>query len=475
MVTVPPPSVDAAPSHGPGPGSWTDRKRRLWLIGLLVPVLPLAALGLVEWTDLRAFWWFGPVFVFVVIPLVDVAVGLDRQNPPDGAIGWLEQDRYYRWVVYAYLPLQFAGIVTACHVWTTQDLAVVDKLGLAVTVGCVTGIGINAAHELGHKTDDLERWLSKIALAPAFYGHFYVEHNRGHHVRVATPEDPASSRLGESLWAFLPRTVVGSLRSAWHLENRRRKRRGMAWFDPRNDIVNAWLMSIALCAALLAGFGLEVLPWLLAQAVVGVCLLEIVNYLEHYGLLRQRTTDGRYERVRPEHSWNSDNLTTSLFLLHLQRHSDHHANPTRRYQSLRSQEAAPQLPAGYATMVVMALVPPLWRRIMDPRLVAHYDGDVTRANIAPRRRAHLLARYVGRGEAHGSGRGAVRAQVPHGHPGHGAGDVQVARTGLDEVAHGDPAEDVDDRGEGGQVGSREGPSDPRGDGVPERDVHRGGV
>ena len=168
--------------------------------------------------------------------------------------------------------------------------------------------------------------LAKIALAQSFYGHFYVEHNRGHHVRVATPEDPASSRVGESLYAFLPRTVLGSLRSAWNLEKPRFKRRNQSHWSIRNDVVNSWLMSLVLWGALVAVFGWRVLPFLLVQAVVGIGLLEVVNYLEHYGLLRQKTSAGRYQRCRPEHSWNSDHLVTNIFLYHLQRHSDHHAS-----------------------------------------------------------------------------------------------------------------------------------------------------
>ena len=394
---------------------WSDTKRWLWLIGLLVPVLVPAAFGLVALTGVAAFWWFGPFFVFVVIPIIDVAAGLDSENPPDLAIAWLEQDRYYRWVTYLYLPLQYGGLVLACWLWTTEPIAMswFGKLGLAVTVGCVSGIGINTAHELGHKTEDVERWLSRIALAQTFYGHFYIEHNRGHHVRVATPEDPASSRLGESFWAFLPRTVLGSLRSSWHLEKRRMQRRKLSVLDPRNDVVNAWLMSVVLFGGLAAVFGPGVLPWLAVQAVFGFCLLEIVNYLEHYGLRRDRVTATRYERVRPEHSWNSDNLVTNLFLYHLQRHSDHHANPTRRYQSLRSDEGAPQLPFGYATMIVIAVVPPLWRAVMDHRLLAHYAGDVSRANVHPPARARVLRRYgPGTPAALRAAAAAARTAVP---------------------------------------------------------------
>ena len=211
---------------------------------------------------------------------------------------------------------------------------------------------------------------------------------------MATPEDPASARFGESFYEFLPRTVAGSLRSSWELEAERLGRGGHGPWTIRNDILNAWAMTLVLFGALVAAFGIHVLPYLALQAVLGFGLLEIVNYLEHYGLLRQKRDDGRYERTRPDHSWNSNNVASNVLLYHLQRHSDHHANPTRRYQSLRHFDEAPQLPTGYAGMVVLATLPPLWRRVMDPRLVAHYGGDVTRANIHPRKRERILARYA---------------------------------------------------------------------------------
>ena len=386
-------------SHAHGDGepvpeaTWRDGKRYAWLLGLLVPTLPFISWGLVEATGLGVFWWFGPFVIFGVFPLFDQLVGTDPNNPPDGVIKWLEQDRYYRWCTYAYIPIQYASLVFACWWWADGDLSVIESVGLAATVGCVSGVAINTAHELGHKRASLEKWLSKVALAQTGYGHFFIEHNRGHHVRVATPEDPASSRLGESFWAFLPRTVVGSLKSSWELEAVRLHRAGHSLWSFRNDILGAWAMTVVLFAGLTAIFGWVVLPYLLIQAVFGFSLLEVVNYLEHYGLLRQRREDGRYERTRPDHSWNSNNVSSNVLLYHLQRHSDHHANPTRRYQALRHHDEAPELPSGYATMIVLAVVPPVWRRVMDPRVMAHYDGDVTRANISPRARKRVLARY----------------------------------------------------------------------------------
>jgi alkane 1-monooxygenase len=393
--------MSASPSAGAtvpagSTDSWHDKKRYLWLMGLVVPSLAFAAWGLVTLTGWGLFWFLGPIVVFAVIPVIDLLAGLDRSNPPDDVIEALEEDRYYRWITYLYLPIQYAALVWACWMFTRPELSVVDKVGLATTVGTIAGIGINTAHELGHKKESHERWLAKIALAQSFYGHFYIEHNRGHHVRVATPEDPASSRVGETFYAFWPRTVLGSLRSAWRLEHRRLTRRHRHAVRLDNDVLNAWLMSAVLWGGLLAVFGIGVLPFLVIQAVIGFSLLEVVNYLEHYGMRRQRTGPdgtGRYERVDPSHSWNSNNIATNVLLYHLQRHSDHHANPTRRYQTLRDFAESPVLPTGYAGMIILALVPPLWWKVMDGRVLAHFDGDITRANIHPPARDRVLRRY----------------------------------------------------------------------------------
>ena len=265
-----------------------------------------------------------------------------------------------------------------------------------MTIGTIAGIGINTAHELGHKKVRHERWLAKVALAQSFYGHFYIEHNRGHHVRVATPEDPASSRVGESFYQFWPRTVLGSLRSAWDLE----KPRFAAWQPAHrsigNDVLNAWLMSLVLWGALIGVLGVE------HPAVPGDPggrRVLAARGRQLHGALRPAAPEGRRRRAaalrarRPSHSWNSNNIATNVLLYHLQRHSDHHANPTRRYQTLRDFEESPVLPTGYAGMILLAMVPAVWRRVMDPRVLAHFEGDMSRANLQPSRRDRILARY----------------------------------------------------------------------------------
>src|SRR3954453_13374035 len=334
------------------PAAWTDGKRFAWLLGIIVPLSPFGAWFWASLTGFGGFWFIGPVLVFMVFPLLDMAIGLDPTNPPDSVLKFLEQDRYYRWCTYLFIPIQYAGLIAGAALLANGDLSVVEKVGLALTLGSVNGIGINTAHELGHKRASLERWLSKIALAPTAYGHFFIEHNRGHHVRVATPEDPASSRLGESFYRFWPRTVAGSLRSSWEIERERLTRAGHSPWSFRNDILGAWAMSLVLFAGLIAAFGVEIAPYLLIQAVFGFSLLEVVKYLEHSGLLRQKRDDGsgRYERTRPEHSWNSDNVASNVLLYHLQRHSDPHAHPVRRFQARRHFDGARDLTSGYATM-----------------------------------------------------------------------------------------------------------------------------
>ncbi|WP_424806220.1 alkane 1-monooxygenase [Rhodococcus sp. 27YEA15] len=363
--------------------AWKDKKRYLWPLGLLVPLSPFAAWFLVDKLSLGLFWAIGAWLIVIVIPLVDLLAGEDGNSPPDEALPRLQADRFYRWCTYLFLPLQYAGLVFACWCWVNAPMASGEKFALAMTVGVVAGVGINAAHELGHKSEKLEGWLAKIALAQSFYGHFYVEHNYGHHVRVATPEDPASSRYRENFWFFLPRSVFGGLRSGWRLEKARLSRQGRSVWNVRNNILQSWTMSAVLFLGLVGVFGIEIAPWLVIQAVAGFTFLETANYLEHYGLLRAKRADGSYVRCSPEDSWNSDHVVSNLFLYQLQRHSDHHANPRLRYQSLRSADQAPQLPAGYAVMIVCAWVPPLWRAIMDKRLLAYYSGEMTRINTLP--------------------------------------------------------------------------------------------
>jgi alkane 1-monooxygenase len=230
-----------------------------------------------------------------------------------------------------------------------------------LSVGLATGgAGITIAHELGHKRPALDRLLSRVLLVTVAYGHFTVEHNRGHHVRVATPEDPASARYGEAFWAFLPRTLAGSLAHAWALD--------------RREVLWSWAATLAIAAALGAAGGPLAVAFFIGQAAMAVTLLEAVNYIEHYGLARRRLADGRYERPAARHAWDAYEWLSNSFLVHLQRHADHHLNPMRSYAALQPQADSPKLPMGYPGMVPLAFVPPLWFAVMNPRVPKAEDG-----------------------------------------------------------------------------------------------------
>jgi len=373
---------------------WRDGKRYLWLLGIAVMGLPIYSFLLFRWTGLGIFWWATPIVVYGLIPLFDRLIGEDEANPPDSAMAALAADRYYRYVVFAAIPLQYATFVWGTYMAVTGGLAWWEWTGLVVSVGMTSGLAINVGHELGHQTHPLERWLAKVALAPVMYGHFYTEHNRGHHVRVATFEDPASSRFGETFYEFLPRCVYGSITSAWQLEKKRLEKQGKSVWSIDNDNLQAWGITLALFGVMAIWLGPWALPFMILQGAIGGSLLEVVNYLEHYGLMRQKKADGNYERCQPHHSWNSNHLATNVFLYHLQRHSDHHAYPTRSFQTLRNFDGLPRLPSGYAGMILAAYLPPLWFRLMNPRVVAHFGGDMQLANIKPAIRQRVIAEYA---------------------------------------------------------------------------------
>lgn len=373
--------------------TWIDGKRLLWLLSPMLPTIGLLGLCVGYWMDASFGYWMLPLIFYGVVPLLDWMIGTDLTNPPESAVPMLEGELYYRVIVYAYLPAQFLATILGAWLATTGALGGIELVGAILTVGMINGIAINTAHELGHKKGDGERWLAKLTLAPVAYGHFFVEHNKGHHKNVATPEDPASSRMGETFWQFLPRTMIGSVRSAWHIEKERLARRKQSVWSTENDNLQAWMLTVILFGALTLWLGWPALAFLAAQAFYGAALLEVINYIEHYGLLRQKGENGRYERCTPAHSWNSNNIVTNLFLYQLQRHSDHHANPTRRFQALRHFDESPQLPSGYASMLLVAYFPALWFRQMDPLVAAHYEGNMRLAHIHEPKREALMARW----------------------------------------------------------------------------------
>jgi len=361
--------------------SYTDHKRHLWLIAVLFPLFPLLSMGLMSWTGQEWMLWIPFVFLYVVIPTLDQVFPNDRSNPPEQIVPQLEADNYYRTLNLLTVPLHFLVLITGAWFVANYDLGWSGMLALSLTIGVVSSFGINIGHELGHKKNALDRIAARWVLAVAFYGHFNIEHNVGHHTQVATPEDSASARFGESIYKFSLREIPGGIRRAWRLESQRLERRGFSSWSFRNEVLQSWLISIVLFAGLIGVFGLIVLPFLLIQTAWAWWQLTSANYVEHYGLLREKLPNGKYERCRPQHSWNANHMASNLLTFHLERHSDHHAYAARRYQSLRHFDDAPQLPNGYFGMFMLAYVPFLWRKVMDPRVLEWANDDMSRVNV----------------------------------------------------------------------------------------------
>ena len=332
----------------------------------LVYTLPLTIL--VGYLAGGVFTFLTPVYVFGLIPILDFLIGIDRTNPPPGqASKDLEQVIGYRLLTWACCPVQVAVVVWGAYVVALTPLSLLEKLGLTLSIGISSGaMGITVAHELAHRVNNrLEPFLARIMLCTCLYMHWSIEHVVGHHRTVATPADPATARLGESYYRFWPRTVFGGFNSAWEFEVQRILKKGRRTWSRHNRVAVYLVWQGALLAGFAWLFGMLGLLYFIIQSVIAVSLLEVVNYVEHYGLLRNQTTGGNYEPIRPQHSWNSSNWLTNRFLFNLQRHSDHHYKPGLRYQALRHFDESPQLPTGYAGMLLLALVPPLWYRVMD--------------------------------------------------------------------------------------------------------------
>ena len=363
-----------------GTVAYVDHKRHLWLLSVLFPLIPMVGMALVLGSGRQWMLWLPLAFVYGVIPLLDYLFPNDRSNPPEQIVPQLEADGYYRVLNHLTVPLHF--VVLICGAWfvATQDLGWGALMAHSMLVGAISGFGINTGHELGHKKNELDRLAARVVLAVPIYGHFTMEHNVGHHAEVATPEDSASARYGESIYRFALREIPGGLRRGWRLESERLQRRGYRTWSWRNEILQSYALSAVLYGGLAAAFGAVVLPFLLLQAAWAWWQLTSANYIEHYGLLREKDAEGQYERCQPHHSWNANHVASNLVTFHLERHSDHHAWAARHYQSLRHFDDVPQLPSGYFGMFLLSYVPPLWRRVMDPRLLALVDGDLSRVN-----------------------------------------------------------------------------------------------
>ncbi|SFF66422.1 alkane 1-monooxygenase [Fontimonas thermophila] len=375
--------------------AYRDRKRPFWTLSVLWPVSPLIGIYLAHTTGVGAFFWLTLAVWYLIIPLLDWVLGDDQSNPPEAVVPALESDRYYRILTYLTVPIHYVVLIGSAWYVSTHygSMTWYDILGLALSVGIVNGLAINTGHELGHKKTELERWLAKIVLAVVGYGHFFIEHNKGHHKDVATPEDPASAPFGQSIYRFALREIPGAIIRAWNSEKERLGRLGHSPWSLQNEVLQPLLITIPLYVGLIAVLGVKIIPFLLIQIVFGWWQLTSANYIEHYGLLRQKLPDGRYERCQPYHSWNSNHVMSNLILFHLQRHSDHHAHPTRRYQSLRDFPDLPTLPSGYPLMFALSYFPPLWRAVMDRRVLDVCGRDARKINIDPNQREKIIHKF----------------------------------------------------------------------------------
>lgn len=373
-----------------------DKKRYWWLLS---PGLPLIGMGFLVGYHFgpkktkKLFALGGPILLHIIIPVIDSLIGKDENNPSDQQVKILIDDPYYDRIVKTFIPVQYAANLFAGYIVSRKETSLIDQVLIGSSLGLINGIGINTAHELCHRPKLKDHYWSHVTLAPLGYNHFRIEHPYGHHKRAATPEDPASSQMGETFYEFLPRTVWGGLKSAIEIETKRLKRKGKSFFSLNNELLHGWAMSAGFQGLMIKLYGKKVIPFLLIQSAYGITLFEMVNYLEHYGLMREKKADGSYSRTMPEHSWNNNNITTNLLLYQLQRHSDHHAYPTRPFQALRNFEEAPVLPSGYATMLIPVLIPKLWFKMMDKKVFDHYHGDLNKANIHPKKRNGIFKKF----------------------------------------------------------------------------------
>ena len=313
--------------------------------------------------------WALPVVSYVFIPIIEQLLPQSENNLSKEEEEILTDSFFHTFILLFMLPVQW--LLIGLLVWELQSVsfATIDArvVGLIVSVGisCAT-FGINLGHELGHRNDKLSQLAAKGFLLSTLYLHFIIEHNRGHHRNVATDNDPASSVKGQWVYHFWFQSVFGSWKSAWELENTRIEKKNLAWW--KNEMIHFTLIQIALVGSIYLAFGLVSMIGFCITATIGFLTLETINYVEHYGLRRKIRENGKYERVRPHHSWNCNRDIGRILLFELTRHSDHHAYPNRPFQILRHHDDAPELPAGYPAMVILSLLPPLWFRVMDHRI-----------------------------------------------------------------------------------------------------------
>jgi alkane 1-monooxygenase len=363
-----------------GTGAGPYRGLPAWTFLLLFALPAMTAIAV-----LRGDWfWLVAWFVsLVALPLADQFLPRETTpvEPPQRESGRSP----HTWTILAYVPVQVALTLYVLWAACTQPLPLWVQLGIVATLGLSNGaIGFTLAHELVHRTFALEKAAGRVLLLGLIYPHWAVEHVRGHHRYVGTPRDPATARFGEMFWLFLPRTVAGQVASGFELEAERLRKIGKRVWSADNEVLRMTALEIAIVAGLYLWLGRLGVAFYVMQTAVAVTLLEATNYCQHYGLTRREIAPGRYEPQMPKHSWNAYHVLTNRYIIELGRHSDHHAQPGRPYQFLRVYPDAPQLPASYGAMISLALAPPLWFWIMNPRVKAwRIKGEQDDAGALP--------------------------------------------------------------------------------------------
>ncbi len=322
----------------------------------------------------KSFGWgyemsFMPViYSFGIIPFVELLIKPDPRNIADIEIEMVSKDPTYDFLLYLTVPIQYFVLWTFLNRVASGGYYTYELVGYTLSMGLMCGIyGINIAHELGHRKNWYERALSKTLLLSSLYMHFYIEHNRGHHKRVGTLEDPATSRRGETVYLFWLRSIYFSYWSAWNIEKKRLKLNNQKFISIHNEMITYHLLEITLLISIYQVFGGLSMMCFIAASLIGILLLETVNYIEHYGLMRKKK-DNVYERVTHLHSWNSDHVLGRLILFELSRHSDHHYKASKHYQLLKHWDHSPQMPTGYPGMMLLSLIPPLWFYVMHKEI-----------------------------------------------------------------------------------------------------------
>lgn len=309
------------------------------------------------------------IFAWILVPLVELFIVPDPKNLAAAEEAMVQKDKVYDYLLYAIVILNFLTLLYFLFRIQADDLNTTDIIGRVATMGLLLGtFGINIGHELGHRVKPFEKWLARLSLMTSGYIHFYIEHNKGHHKQVATPEDPATARYGEPVYSFWFRSIVNCYVGAWQITNRETRKMGKPVISLYNEMLQVQLIQVGFGVLVFLVFGWKAGLMYCLAAMMGILLLETVNYIEHYGLLRNKTSSGNYERTQPMHSWNSDHILGRILLFELSRHSDHHYLASRKYQVLRHHDTAPQMPTGYPGMILLSLIPPLWFRVMHNKL-----------------------------------------------------------------------------------------------------------